>query len=167
VTGLIRFTFSALFVSTVLAGIASFYPQWAVALGVDFWNIPALERQVEETERASNDLDEWGHTIFDRIVAKRRVTRDVLEGRLSLLEAAIRFRDLNAQRRPNPVSLRDAYPGRTDAERVCRQVISWVVAEAQFIDPQQAKTVVASLERELEQRLAGGKTISWPDEQTP
>jgi hypothetical protein len=162
---LLRFTVSALFLGTVLTGVVSAYPESAEALGVDIWNLPALERQVEQSERFDAELDEWGRTIFTRLDGKHRVTLELLEGRLSLLQAAVRFRDLNTLPRRNPVDLRDLFPGRSDAERVCRQVIRWASEEGRAIDPKRGESLQASLEKELQQLLACGKPISWPDQQ--
>jgi hypothetical protein len=166
-TGLLRLTFSALFLSTVLATAASVYPEGAVALGVDFWNLPALERQMAESERYSAELDEWGQAICTRLESKHRVTLDLLAGRLSLLQAAVRFRDLNAGGRHNPADLRNFFPGRSEAERVCRQVVCWVSEDSQATDPEQGLFLHGRLEKELQQLLASGRPISWPDRPTP
>jgi hypothetical protein len=167
VNGLIRFAFSALLLGTALAGLVAVYPECAVALGVDIWNLPALGREVEDSERVSTELEEWGQTLMARIRRKRGVTLDLLEGRLSLLEAADRFRALSVRGPHDPADPIKVFPGRTETERVCRQVISRVFDEATVIDPQRAEAVRAALEWELEQRLAGGKTISWPEQPTP
>jgi hypothetical protein len=166
VTGLLRFTVSALFLGTVLTGVVSVYPQSAEALGVEFRNLPALERQVEQGKCFAAELDERGRTIFRRLEDKRRVTLELLEGRLSLLQAAVRFRELNARPRQNPVDLRDLFPGRSDAERVCRQVISWVSGEEGGIDPKRREVLQGALEKELEQLLASGRPLAWPDQQS-
>ncbi len=56
----------------------------------------------------------------------------MVEGRLPFLEAAARFRDLNGE---NPgfqrERFRQAYPGASDGERCCRQVLARVRLEVQ------------------------------------
>jgi hypothetical protein len=101
---------------------------------------------------------------MDRLQAKECVVKEVREGRLTLLEAAVRFRDLNAQGRPNPMPLQEAFTGSTDAERVCRQVISWVYEEVRLTDTRQAEKLRASLEEDLRHLLARQETLSWPEE---
>jgi hypothetical protein len=61
-------------------------------------------------------------------VEKRiQVVSDVIDGRLSLLEAAAAFRDLD-QASPDLVV---SYPGDTEGEKACQRVIAWVHARVE------------------------------------
>ena len=60
-----------------------------------------------------------------RILAKDRVVKELLDGRLTLFEAAAFFRRLN-EAPPRAAGL--DFPGDSDEERLCRQVIQWVRA---------------------------------------
>jgi hypothetical protein len=94
---------------------------------------------------------------LSRGLAKRRIARDVLAQRLTLLEAAEHFRDLNEG---NPdvnweVFRRDI-PGSSDDERYCWQVIEVVQSEARCRDPNYAAVVKDRLEAELRDHLKNG-----------
>jgi len=85
----------------------------------------------------------------------------VIDGRLTLAKAAARFRAINASRpHHKPVRL-DHYPGQTDEERVCRQVISYV--ESKLADRPDASAILARLECQLKEHLAAGGTTHGPN----
>jgi hypothetical protein len=165
VNGLIRFALCGIVVGTFLTGLLAAYPEGAVALGVDFWNLPELQRRCEESQRHRAELDERTQPLMRRLQEKSRVSRELAAGRLTLLQAAVQFRDLNAQGRPNPVPLRARFAGSTEAERVCRQVILWTYEEVEMVDAERAERLRASLEEELRQELARHGSISWPEQQ--
>jgi hypothetical protein len=86
---------------------------------------------------------------------KYAVAQQVLAGRLKLLEAAARFRDLqNAVPQYDWAMFRERYPGQSDEERHCQAVIGFVEQEAQArgTDP----GVVEELQVELRSRLQQG-----------
>jgi hypothetical protein len=106
---------------------------------------------------------EWGEeaearqtACLHRIKAKRRIAQDVLAQRLTLLEAAEHFRDLNEG---NPgvdwEVFRRAYPGCSDDERYCRQVIDVVEGEVHR-DRSRAVAIRKRLEAELREHLKSG-----------
>jgi hypothetical protein len=76
------------------------------------------------------------------------------EGRLALLEAAARFAALNRSAPQfNWPQFRRAYPGASDEERFCREVIAWAEGEA---GPAGAEAARARLAGELEGGLRRG-----------
>ena len=92
---------------------------------------------------------------------KDQVARAVIDGRLTLVEAVARFRAINASRPANlPVRL-DQYPGKTDEERVCREVISYV--ETRLPDQPETSAILARLESELQAHLAADGAIHGPN----
>ncbi len=92
-----------------------------------------------------------------RFSQRNEIITDVIDGRLSLLEAASAFHNLDRQSPPLLVT----YPGDSDGEKVCRRVIAWVRVRLQSdpadteAQPQSegstspAASVLARLEREL------------------
>jgi hypothetical protein len=88
----------------------------------------------------------------------------VVAGRLGLVEAAGRFRDLTPDPPFNQEVFRRAYPGGSDEERYCRQVIAFVrvaLREQPGADP----SVVGRLEAELQDRLERGDlSLPGPDD---
>jgi hypothetical protein len=61
-----------------------------------------------------------------RSESKRQVARDLLAGQVSLTQAAARFGELNARPPETDASL---FPGATEEERLCRQVIQFATKE--------------------------------------
>ena len=96
----------------------------ALSLGLDCSLGPCrdLSEAAREEERLVDDL-----RVIERIEeAKHGVVRDLLAGRLTLPEAAARFRDLDREQPGfNWVAFRRAYPCDTDDERHCREVLAW------------------------------------------
>jgi hypothetical protein len=80
--------------------------------------------------RRGEELDDLLRRSLPCIHEKHRLAVALVEGRLTLLGAAARFRDLN---RENPglnwERFRRAYPGDSDDERCCRQVIAYIREE--------------------------------------
>jgi hypothetical protein len=103
---------------------------------------------------------------LDQCAAERyALAGEVIEGRLTLLRAAARFRDLNA--RPpmfNWRAFRKIYPGDSDDERHCRQVIHFVRQGAQ-LRPGADPAVADRLEAELGDLLERGDLrLPGPDD---
>jgi hypothetical protein len=88
-----------------------------------------------------------------RVATKQRVVEQVIAGRLSLMEAATRFRAAG----------RGLLPAAEDGETVCRTVIGW--AELALRDrPERASAVAERLEGELRWHLEryGGVDLPRP-----
>src|SRR4051812_16100319 len=61
--------------------------------------------------------------------ARQRIPRGVLDGRLSPLDAAAAFRDLNRRTPALAEPLARDYPADTEGESVCLQVLAWARVE--------------------------------------
>jgi WD40 repeat protein len=125
--------------------------------GTDWWAVPGTSDGLDpEARRGRPNDDEQLLALRRRIEAKYRLAREVIEGRLTLLEAAARFRDLD--REPPPFAwdaFRATCPGASDDELHCREVICFVCAE-QRGRPRTDAGIVARLEAELDERLGRG-----------
>jgi hypothetical protein len=84
-----------------------------------------------------------------RIEIRKRIANEVIAGKMSLLQAAEQYRDLNeASATFCPEAFHYGFSGRNDDERTCRQVISYV--KQQFSEtPEKGKATVGRLEQEL------------------
>jgi hypothetical protein len=85
--------------------------------------------------------------------AKRAVVTELLADRLTLMEAAARFRELDADMPETRDRLLQAYPGVPYEVVLCRQVIGHARGELEVRAPEQVKRVVARLEAELQAYL--------------
>src|SRR5262249_52100291 len=125
-TTLSRSFLCAVVASGLLAVAASLSPDWFRKAGLDFWSLPALHAEIARTRASDAELEAELFRIEARMKEKEETVLAVIDGRLSLREAAAKFAAVNAQ---SPSALRGmlaSMPGRTEEERQRRQVIYWV-----------------------------------------
>jgi hypothetical protein len=103
--------------------------------------------------------------VVRRLRTKRLLARRVIEEKVPLLEAAELFRAANGERGMRTLL---AIPGRSERERLCRQVIIYVAQREEELkaEGQTPAEPAASvlLERELTRRMAAGE---FPPEPQP
>ncbi len=146
------------------AALSLFRFEWATTLGLDVWNLPSLERDEESAQQLSESLSDRSEILMERIRAKGRVANDLVARRLTLLEAAAQFRHLNHEPPQAPAAGLDCFPGRTENERLCRQVLSWVPGVMEGCAPTQIEELVCGLEAELDAYLAShGDEVVLPE----
>src|SRR5262249_46846838 len=110
-TSLSRLAAWGLVAAGLTAVAVSFRPDWAADLGVDVWNVPAIQEQIARNLREQEALDRQGEAVHRRIEAKREIVTDLAAERLTLREAAARFRELNALPPDSLRHVRTSYPG--------------------------------------------------------
>jgi hypothetical protein len=125
----------------LLAGAAA----WACVRGTDEPSPP--------TAPSAYAPDPDVKRIRQRLLHKKELAREVIAGRLTLLQAAARFRDLDRQPpRFYWSAFQVGYPGATDEERHCREVIRYV--RMGLLDQPAKRTDLADhLETELQDLL--------------
>jgi hypothetical protein len=95
--------------------------------------------------------------------AKRRVTLDLIDGRLTLFEAAALFRHLHFYY-PGPTGT-SACAGDSEEERLCRQVICWARTVGQMHCAESEPALTARLESELSRhKEAHGGMVILPEQ---
>jgi hypothetical protein len=106
----------------------------------------------QETQRRA-EMARRNLILIRRHAAKEKVVKAVLEGRMSLLQAARLFQDLDE----NPADCRNDYrsffPGRSDGEKLCRQVLEWTQSQMVDAPPSQAAAVLERLQAELQENM--------------
>jgi hypothetical protein len=138
----------------LLAAVAACCLTLTVSRRGDFWAAPWPDGGADPS--GGQEPEACVRDILRRAAAKQRLAVEVIEGRLSLVEAATRFRDLDEQ--PPPFhwqAFRDAFPGASDDERHCRQVLNYVWGELQD-RPDADPALLGRLEAELQDLLARG-----------
>jgi hypothetical protein len=123
--------------------------------------LPAPAEQATRAGQEAEQLERRQQALLRLVAARRQVAADVIAGRLTLLEAAARFRDLNAET-PAFEDCNRIYPGNSPEERFCRLVIDQVESEMEE-EPEQAAELRRRLEAELRQHLGSGGAIRLPD----
>jgi hypothetical protein len=157
-----RLAVGAAVLAALAAGIGFLY-RFAVSDAPWDWTRPfALQARLQDERSREAALDSEVGEAFQRVQAKQRVKADLIAGRITLFEAAARYRDLSAGQANYLRLLRAYYPGRSDEERLCRSVIDHVrhVLIGQRKEPDE---FIASLEAELHEHLERYGTVRLPD----
>ena len=92
-------------------------------------------------------------TLMARVGVKRRITDELIAGRLTLLEAVAAFREADAQGPPTMVMFGFPQSSSLD-EAYCRSVMSYVSQQA---PPDRVEPLTRDLEAELSARLRDGR----------
>jgi hypothetical protein len=112
---------------------------------------------VKRHQKRGEELQQKIRAVTDRLNRKETVVKALLAGRLTLLEAAARFRALNeAPPEYNWDAFRLTMPGDSDDERHCHEVISFAFHALRRTDPHRADELHESLRAELRQHLGRG-----------
>jgi len=122
----------------------------------------ALRRQIEALQARAAQLEEVQLDDQARRELKNSIVHDVINGRITLPEAAARFDVLFVRRDQGLRSLREAHPGASREEILCRHVIEAVRGRLEPTDPEQADAVTLRLQAELQSFLASGHGIRLP-----
>jgi hypothetical protein len=161
---LLRLAGMVVLVLAVAAAAALVHSEWARDLGVDGLALGAPENGWGP---ATIDPGEEDLAVQRRILEKNRVAQELIDGRLTLVEAAAIFRRLNAMPPCSAGSLAHYCAGDSEAERLCRQVILWARTLAAGQSPYLADVTAARLEEELSRHMARHSTVILPDVDTP
>ena len=102
-------------------------PEWAADLGLRGDGLAFLAG--DATEWDDNSSPEETEALVARLAAKRDIAHVLLDGRLTLFEAAALFRRLNREAGGDVLG----WPGDTEEERVCRSVIAWATRWASSV----------------------------------
>jgi hypothetical protein len=140
--------------SAFLVAVAFLPSSWTELAGVQ--SPPAQPHRV-------NLPDPEFQIVAERVKAKDRITAQVVDGALDLLEAAAWFNHLNNAPEYPERGWRKL-PGNCDGEKLCRQVILWVKA---YLDEKrqssQAEVLVRELEDELKWHIECNGTVVLPE----
>jgi hypothetical protein len=123
---------------------------------------PSLMAQVHTSIAQSYELDAQIEESLQRCKAKEDSARALIAGQLTLLEAAARFRDVNASWPKTRTFLRQAYAGLPYEHALCRQVIAYAEAELRHQGSVQKDSVLDRLEAELAEHLRRHGKVCLP-----
>ena len=139
----VRLAACAAVVGSVLTGLG------AVRREYDWRALSRLRADVRSGLREYDRLVGVNKAIDTRMRDRRAVMRELRQGRLCLVEAAAAFRDLNERPGTPPNPYRALFPGATDEEKLCRQVITWARSEREEEPAYKAEERARQLEAEL------------------
>lgn len=148
--GLRLFGMTGTIVAVALAA-ALYKPEWANDLALEAWAAgphgPGMDEQ----------LTEYNRKVQRRLETKKQIIHNLIDGRVTLFEAAAAFRRLNDEYPQVPLT---SGPGDSAEERLCRQVIEWVRRTVPGRDPAFVERFCEPLEEQLRQhKEQHGKVI--------
>jgi hypothetical protein len=110
----------------------------------------------EEIERSSR-LDAAFAKARSTVAVKKLIADNVATGQVTLAAAGEHFQQLSENAGQSILqSFQMTYPGRSEHERFCRQVIAYALREFEPGDPE-GKKLRARLEHDLNEAVASGK----------
>jgi hypothetical protein len=120
---------------------------------------PEIDAFANDEMKRSAYLHRVDAILLARIGKRQQITLDLAAGRMSVFEAAAKFKRLNAEPNLSPDNALDHFPGASDNERQCRQVIVWL--QNQPMPLSQQEQALAQAEADLRDHLAchGGQVI--------
>jgi hypothetical protein len=138
-------------------------PEWLCDLGVQPWSLTEFATAPPCEQGLSLPPGLEAQALDQRIEAKRRVVNEMLDGQHTLFKTAAIFRRLNAEYPRQPPA--PGFPGDSDEERVCWQVIIWVRGVMRLRgDPEEMiQNVSACFEKELSDHKHQHGTVCLPD----
>jgi hypothetical protein len=138
------------FAGGVLVSVGTLVPDWLAESGLDPAALCDLLGATERERLRRDDLVARDRYFLDNVEGKHRVTQEVLNHGMSLREAAARFQALNAACPEYDWNeFRRLFPGKTDEERHCRQVLAAVRLRLER-DRTQGNLLLSQLEAELQ-----------------
>jgi hypothetical protein len=120
----------------------------------------ASTQETPEESSFAADLKKQENVVRTRIDVTRRVARELIERRLTLLQAATQLRDLDLSLAPvrkdfYGTVFHQIYPGRTDDERYCQRAIAAVDSEL-VLEPARSGSIMRRLKDEFQREISHG-----------
>lgn len=151
-------------VAGFFVGVSFAEVDWMAPLRLD-WRQGVEVAQAHQNESIRGEVIARQLAISrQRLKAKEEVVYRTVDGELTLFEAAAWFRFLNE----NPSDCQEAYRetclGKSDEEKLCRQVISWVGESLRHRGlASRAEQETRRLEQILAQHLGKSGTVKLPE----
>lgn len=140
---------AALVVLITLTALTA-HPTWARSLGVDVWNLPALQRELRTTVDERARLEAANDVIHRRVAVRQAIAAELVAERITLTEAVARFSD-GMMTPEQMMYLRIQHPGEVDEELVARVVIAYALDR---VAPEERPAATRRWQDELDQAVA-------------
>ena len=124
--------------------------------------VPAPTSEWHQKVAEGQLLDDDLERSMRRLEAKEAIVTEVIAERLTLLQAAAQFRDLNATWPQASHWLQQRYPGVPYELALCRQIIDQVRIELRQWAPERRDRIVTRLEAELQTHLESEAGLRIP-----
>ena len=150
---LLRLAVCASLLGLFALGAAALHPAVLAELGLDFWEWPGLQQALDGELQRGEELSQRVRVAEARNLAKDRIARELIAGRIGLAAAVARFGEL-----PDPPEgmwqrLQSEFAA-GKVESLSRHVISWS-CELLASQPVRAGALRRRLDGELQEYLHG------------
>jgi hypothetical protein len=110
----------------LVGGIAYAYTDLANASDSYFSNGSSFDEMMELEERTSQRLESERRAVQGSIEMKQALIEDLVAERVSFVQAAREFQEINSMRPNLWVAFQSTQPGKTKQELTCDQILSYV-----------------------------------------
>lgn len=145
----VRIGASAVVAAALAAGLSGLAGPW---LGEDM-NVAELGRWMLRESRRTEAISALRETVDVARTRKNAVVDEVLAGRLTLVEAAVKFREADEAIEHVDPETAVGYSTPETEEGVCAQVVVWVRAESERLPPAERQRIIRSIEQQFEDRF--------------
>ena len=114
-------------VGTVLVFLS--YPGGIAGAYHDAVDLPALQGQLKECETRQQAIHQQSVIMAERIALKQSLIRDLIAGRLTLVDVTRQFHEMNDGYQPCLDAIRARYPDAPDDERMALNVLDFVALQ--------------------------------------
>jgi hypothetical protein len=150
------------FILVVAAGGLSAYPSGA-ADAVEWWNVGEYRAQLRTEERVDSELDRQCDEVTSRIFQREEWVRDLLAGRATFDEVAVRYAEMNRRSPDTRRYARMRFPGGTDEERAAWQLLGHVRSVGREAVAEQADAWECELVGRTNGPAVTGTAGAWPE----
>ncbi len=156
-----RLTLTTLATCLLLGGVFVARPAFLADLNMDVGALPQLWEWLDRERQREEELEGLQAAIEERSRAKDEVLDKLIEGRLTLFQAADRFRRFSRDFPPFWTALECKHPSLPEEERLYRYIIEYAEVALES-EPRKARTVTRRLRAELEETLRGHSPFTLP-----
>ena len=159
---LLRLVFMIGMLIAVALASALQQPEWAHDLGLESWIEAALPDELRSDPEQEREFERCDRVLKMRLAVKEACIQELIAGRITLFEAAARFRRVNEE---YPVaSDAQEFVSESPEERLCQQVILWTRVTLRSCPSMASDDFVEQLEQELRRHKEPNGAIRLPDD---
>ncbi len=141
---------------TTLGGIGYAYPELPYELGLDFWNEDELRHNIDQHHSTMERIQQQSRIVYNRIQIKERLTDQLLAGERTIFDVAEEFHQMNLMMPAYMTSIRATFPGKTDEEKMCWNVLGYAHMRAEQLRLPHDRLYL--MQRQIEERFGSMPT---------
>jgi hypothetical protein len=142
----LRLTFHTVLLLGLVVGLGYSQPVWVKQVGLDFWSLPQLERELAEEIERDRRLMQNAQDLKKLYAGKTQVLRQLIRGEISLQRAADEVSRLT---QPETLQIMVRY-GVNQRGNTFRERLGWMVIEMAEFESASAPEEVVNLRHRLE-----------------